>query len=198
MIIDVVGSTKGGCTTTIQHPLHVQIPDVRFASSSFNVCVGETVSLPKPNLLGGTYYGNGVYNNTQLVSTGMPLGTTSQVSYTYTDADGCSNSAYITANIQFCQTTTPTGILNGNQTSSITLYPNPCNEKVNLKYDNYSYGEQCAIQIYNTAGEIVWEKKNIRSEHEMTIDVHALNSGLYQFVLHSENGEVFTSHIVIQ
>ena len=74
--------------------------------------------------------------------------------------------------------------LNNILNSSLTLYPNPADNFIQIKYDylmpdNYS--------IIDTNGRLI-ESRIIVNENDLLIDVRDLEKGLYFILLESSNG----------
>ncbi len=111
---------------------------------------------------------NAVYVNSELISSGTPLG--SQISYTYTDSATEQNTVYyywlesvsLEGSSEFFGPLTVTvGGGSGPETPEIPVftallnaYPNPFNPSTNLRYSMKEAGK-VQIDIYNTKGQLV-------------------------------------------
>ena len=68
------------------------------------------------------------------------------------------------------------------QDNSITLYPNPANNQVNISSENIIN----AIEIFNSLDQSVYQT-NVKSR-EKIIDINALSKGVYVIGVYTENG----------
>ncbi|MTE27302.1 VPS10 domain-containing protein [Winogradskyella ouciana] len=71
--------------------------------------------------------------------------------------------------------------------NDFTLYPNPANNEVNLKWNK---PDDVSVRIYNTLGKIVFYGKKVNLQNGFKIDVSPFDSGLYFVKLNSDNGEI--------
>lgn len=154
-------------------------PSIAFAPGTTNVsgaggyCKNRTFTLTG-NPAGGVWNSTGVISITSggLVNTGNSNGVFG-VSYTITNANGCSSSRLITGNIVTCASK---GIATNNQTNTeglqMVVYPNPVKQV--LKVD----AKNCTdLIIVNVLGKQVINKK-VSSDNE-TINVEQLPVGTY-------------------
>jgi hypothetical protein len=74
-----------------------------------------------------------------------------------------------------------------------SIYPNPAQETLQINQNSYQF---ITATIYNLQGKII-NRHTLENSHS-TIDVKALNSGLYFLVLESENGEWVAQKFVKQ
>lgn len=84
-------TNANGCTATATRAIVVNSIPAVSAGSDFAVCAGQTVSLTSASPLGGTWSGVGV-TGTSFDSNAAGVGITT-VTYTFTSANGCSNTA---------------------------------------------------------------------------------------------------------
>ncbi|MDD2191911.1 MAG: T9SS type A sorting domain-containing protein [Bacteroidales bacterium] len=70
------------------------------------------------------------------------------------------------------------------QDNSITLYPNPANNQVNISSENIIN----SIEIFNSLGQSVY-KTNVKSR-EKIIDINSLSKGVYVIGVNTENGYI--------
>ena len=69
----------------------------------------------------------------------------------------------------------------------VSLYPNPTNNEVNLKWNN---SEAVSVRVYNTLGKLMFYGKNVNLSHGFKIDVTSYTSGMYFVKLNSTKGEI--------
>lgn len=70
---------------------------------------------------------------------------------------------------------------------NLTLYPNPANNEVNLKWNK---PEDVSIRVFDTQGKIVFYGKRVNLYNGFKIDVSSYDSGVYFVKLSSSNGEI--------
>lgn len=136
-----------------------------YASSSSTLALGSGTSFVTSTLAAGTY----TYytgNNTCTVSAGR-----TPVIFT----------------VSAC-----TGINEMMVEKNVNLYPNPVNDQVHVSIDNY---ELQSIKIYNTIGEIAFEK-DMRDQNSK-LDVSFLNRGIY-FIEMQTNAGCTTKKLIKQ
>jgi photosystem II stability/assembly factor-like uncharacterized protein len=77
--------------------------------------------------------------------------------------------------------------------SDLTMYPNPANTEVNLKWNS---SEDVSLRIYNTLGKLVFYGKKVNLYNGYKIDISSMNSGVYFVKLNSTKGEITKKLIV--
>lgn len=78
--------------------------------------------------------------------------------------------------------------------NKLTIYPNPCNGKLNIKY-NEIRSSSCIIKIADINGSVL-KTYNIESNHINTIDLKGFSSGTYMISLVSKD-EIIRRKIVL-
>ena len=73
---------------------------------------------------------------------------------------------------------------------SVSFYPNPFTETIHLKTDNKS---AITLNIYDMSGRLMAEKI---FQHECTMYLSHLNSGVYYFAAKSERGSVYSGKLI--
>lgn len=82
-------------------------------------------------------------------------------------------------NVNRSYPTITSGISEINKDISLNIYPNPTSGILNLSY-NFSTPENLSIQIYNTAGALVYNENNFTAQSgTKSIDMNNLSNGLY-------------------
>lgn len=74
--------------------------------------------------------------------------------------------------------------------NGLTLFPNPANDKTNLRFE--ARGKSYTLQIIDMNGRIVMEPfsgKMLNGEHTIPLDIHSLKSGFYTVRLLSDKEE---------
>jgi hypothetical protein len=104
------------------------------------------------------------------------------VSVTETSAEGCTGTSQaLSVTISECTSIAEI------QTESITIYPNPAMDQLNIKLNtDFKVHE---ILIYNKIGQLISRQPNLNAagETEITIDISSLTTGVYTLRLNGEN-----------
>lgn len=146
----VIVTDQNMCTATATATVNYlyELPSVTLNLPFESVCLDAgTQTLSGATPAGGTFSGTGVQGNT---FTPMTAGTDT-IAYSYTDNNGCSNTATTNLTVSICA-----GIRQLNN-GSISLYPNPASDEVNLKTDGIE--GNLLVQIYDNLGRLVSEIK---------------------------------------
>lgn len=116
---------------------------------------------------------------------------------TYTDSPGYGDFSYqVNAVYYFGESghsETSTVHISGieeNTLKYISLYPNPAKEKINITSDIELYN----LYIFNSEGRQIMNQNYVTENY--SIDVSALNSGLYLLILNTEKGKLKSRFIV--
>ena len=154
-------------------------PVVEAVSASDTLCVYNNPIALSGSPSGGTFIGNGVFQNDFIPST-AGVGT-HDVVYSYTDSNtGCTGSDTITIVVLEC-----TGLTDVN-TFTIDLYPNPTNGQFTLQMDRIING---SVEIINNIGQVVIDKTITGTN--LQFDLSSENSrGVYLIKVYSEEGEL--------
>ena len=115
---------------------------------------------------GGIYSGDGVTGNIfdqAVASVGNHV-----ISYTYTDANYCSNQASIEFTVDACLGVTESA-------NGLLVYPNPANDNFTIKLNNQNI---IGVNLFNSMGISVYDKLNVKTAN-MTVPVKNLPSGNY-------------------
>ena len=175
---DVVVTDAAGCSdstsVTLSNPNPPAVTIV-FAQDTFCQADGAatlTGGLPA----GGTWSGPGVSGSTFTPST-AGLGS-SAITYTYTDAGGCTGSytsnLYVSGCVGIAEMTA----------GSYSIYPNPNNGTFVVEYPSFS--TVFSLVMYNALGEQTdsW----MMNSNRLTIDMQALPAGVYFLQLRTPEG----------
>lgn len=78
-----------------------------------------------------------------------------------------------------CEDPDITGITDGLGNLSISVFPNPVDEFLNLNFDQSNFHVQ-RIQIYNLLGDLILEFEVNTQEDQFSFDLSSLHSGMYE------------------
>ncbi len=142
-----------------------------------SACPGDTITLTAINLASSYLWSTG--------DTSMSIQVTQSGNYSVTTTDmlTCESTAYdtIVFDPAFC-----TGISEQELNAALDIYPNPAHQNLFIKYD-LMFGPDDYFEITDVSGKIIRsEKLNRGSEQTQQIDVSGISSGMYFFILHTE------------
>lgn len=199
---NTVNLTLPGVYTVSCNPMGVTTPIVRtftvvntppanatLTSSQSTACAGgNTISLTgSPS--GGTYTGSFVTGNTFNPTS---VGNYS-VSYTYTDTNGCSDTATNNINVITCAT----GINYLNTSNfNIELYPQPTKDMVNINLIN-SFNKNIEIKITDITGKEIEKKELEVNQGKTQFSTLHLPNGIYILQLKNSQGQVAVKRLVV-
>jgi len=164
--------SSGGCTSSQSSTTTVvvnSLPAVTFGALGTICQYYSPITLTGGSPAGGTYSGTSVSAGQFNPST-AGLGSHS-LTYTYTDGNGCVNSANSTISVDACAS------IDEVENNSLTIFPNPANQDVTIvSFSN----EILTITILDAAGRLVETITDINS-NELHIDVMNYANGVYNF-----------------
>ncbi len=179
----VTVSDANGCTATdVVDVFVVTIPTASITPLATQYCVSDPVVTLTATPAGGTFGGVGVTGSTYDPSNGQ-YGTSS-VTYTVTDANGCSNTVATPVNLTYC-----TGIDEPIFTESVAVYPNPFTNEVFVSFEA-AYEYTITISMHNMLGQTVSKQQVqiVAGANEIKLDVNEdLAGGIYFVELQSLN-----------
>lgn len=185
--------TVNGCSSTSADTTVslLPLPTVSLAAFTVTPCSNAapfalTGGLPA----GGTFSGIGV--NAGMFYPGS-AGAVQGITYTYTDANGCSNSATSNITVVFC-----TGI-EEITSNGIAVYPNPsANGIFNISSKNANFSE-LLISIVDIQGKEVFNALdlNISAEYNKQINIMHLAKGMYYLKM-STDSEMKIKKLIIE
>lgn len=164
-------SATSNATTVTVNPL----PTVTFGALSQLCVYNSPITLTQGSPAGGTYSGAGVSGgmfNPTTAGTGTKV-----LTYSYTDGNGCSNSATSNIVVDGCLSIDEE---NGN---SMSIYPNPSNGMITLNSEGYILN---SVSVYNQIGQLVYN----RTSDQIEKDINLMNfeSGVYTIRVNHESG----------
>jgi hypothetical protein len=186
----IVGTDANGCTDTTNAVMVVN-PLSAIAISSFGTyCFDDqSVALTGTTPLGGSYSGPGVSNDSLYPSV-SGVGTFN-VTYTYTDANGCTSMDSSDITIDLCLG------LNETETVAVSVYPNPMNQSAVITISNAAVLTDASFALYNVNGEMVRAISNIAS-HTVTMEREGLASGVYFYTLVNKGTVIGSGKIIVE
>lgn len=191
----VTGTGGNGCsalatTIVIVNPL----PNVTIDLSPIDTqCVYvNSVLLSGGSPVGGVYSGVTVVGN-YFYPPAAGLGA-HQITYTYTDQNGCTNTAMSAIYVDIC-----TGIDNVDVDSGIEIYPNPGSGMFNIRITSASTHD-FSLRIFDVTGRMVMKRAALEKTGQSlysTVDLGGEPEGVYYMQIVSEH-KVITAKVVIQ
>ncbi|WP_430405507.1 PKD domain-containing protein [Fluviicola sp.] len=150
------------------------LPTVALGNFS-QVCVyNPAFALTGGTPAGGSYSGTGVSGGNFNPST-AGLGTKT-ITYAYTDANGCANTATNSIVVDACLG------LGDNEIATVSVYPNPTDGKLTLS----NVVENTSFNIVSVSGQVVLN--GVVSNTANTIDLSSFENGIYVLQLTQEQG----------
>jgi hypothetical protein len=168
-----------GCSASASSDITVNDLPAVTASSLEAVCKGSAdLALDFGSPAGGTYSGTNVNAGVFTPTTAE----TTTITYSYTDANGCSASASSDITVDVC-----TGINNSSMTG-IKCYPNPSTGLVIVEFEQKN-GVDVLAQIIDSQGQVVIQdnQRTQTNNYSQTFDLSNYPKGMYTVSLRSEN-----------
>jgi len=159
---------QNGCSNSAAVNVMVNpLPQVTFSLSKNNTCVnGQMIALnASPST--GTYSGKGV--TSQFFSPSLAGAGTHTISYTYSDANKCTVTAFATVTVSAC-----TG-LEEYSAINVLVWPNPAAGSFNVQA-----GQPCDLMIMDELGQLVHAEKISEAK---TVEIKELSAGVYVVAL---------------
>jgi hypothetical protein len=165
-------------------------PSANLSPSDNNPCVTDAVVTLVGAPAGGTYSGTGVTGNTFNPAT---AGVGSHpVSYLYTDANGCSDTATITITVNGCA-----GVedISG---SAIEIYPNPADQFISVSFHVVETNNAWKLDVYTIEGKLLITKEILigSTSHIENLNIGSLSSGTYVIRIMNKKGESITKRFI--
>lgn len=155
-----------GCSATDSIMMLVNpLPSVTMSSASSTVCLDDANVALTGTPAGGTFSGTGVSGSS---FSPMTAGTgTHTITYSYTDVNGCGNTATANITVNSC-----VGITEHSNAGGVSIFPNPANTEVQITLNAGS-----TVSVFNALGENVMNLQLAEGKH--TIDLSGLAAGIY-------------------
>lgn len=168
--VDVSNGTCGTTSAAINVTVNA-LPNVQFTmGNDTSFCVlSNPLTLTGGSPAGGTYSGPGVIGNTFYPgSAGTGYIT---LTYDYTDANGCYNSANAIVYVDMCM-----GIEGATQNGMVSAYPNPASDFTTV---TWSAGSAIAtVEVYDANGKLVYTE-NAAGRTTVKLDMNDWANGIY-------------------
>jgi hypothetical protein len=182
-VVDANGciATALTCVNVNSHPV------VSYNETQTLTCINwNPITLTAGSPAGGVYSGTGVTGNT--FSSATAGAGTFDVVYSYTDANGCSNSDTSAITVDLC-----TGVAASIEQNKIEAFPNPFLDKLTLQCHASLLNSE--LRIYDLLGQEVFASRITKERFE--IDVNVLPPGAYLVKISGDAG-TFTKQIIKQ
>ena len=144
----LVTNSCGQTTTSAAAILTVNaLPTVTATALASRICISDTLIGLSGLPVGGSWSGIGV-SGFNFVPSSTAVGTYT-LTYTYTNAAGCTASAPVTAKVEDCQER-----LRLLRDDAVILYPNPNNGQFNIRINSTLYN-YLGMKVYNAQGQLL-------------------------------------------
>jgi hypothetical protein len=169
-VITYTYTDANGCTNTDNESVIINPdPIIYFSIGQDSICQGASAISLNATPVGGTFSGAGI-TGTQFIPS-VNLQGNNTITYTYTDANGCTASAQDNLHVGDCSTViTPTGINDVVNNVSISVYPNPFfgNAAILVILDKAS---DVTADLYDVQGRLI---TNLLNSVEMASGVNRI------------------------
>ncbi len=184
----VTGTDANGCKKTVTKSIIVNpLPNVSLSLSDDSVCTNDASVTLTGSPTGGTYLGTAVSSNSfDPQSAGQGTFT---LSYSYTDANNCSNSNSQVINVDVC-----TGILSHLSLDNVFVFPNPASTILHIKLPQEMLSAIYSIEIFDVIGKQVYSTKP--TNVETICYINALANGIYNCRITTMEHKVITKRFV--
>lgn len=177
---------SGPCTASVLTNVLINAaPTASFVNPKTSFCKTASSTFFNTNPTGGTFSGPGMSGpafNPSLAN----IGNNNIIVYTYTDINGCSDTASLRVTVNAC-----TGIdritENG---ANISIIPNP-----NAGVFEISAGQEVALILMNQLGEVI-RNISLDESNKYAYRIEGLAAGVY-FVMNQDNSTAITKKIVV-
>ena len=181
----LTGTDANGCTATDQVTVTVNSnPTVAFANLSQVCTYTPAFALTGGSPAGGSYSGTGVssgnFNPATSGAGSFPL------TYSYTDANGCSGTAQATIVVDPCLS------VSENEAWNMSVYPNPSIGKIEIA----STVPYTHLKLTDAQGKVVFDWKIEQFEAVKTIDLSAYANGHYTLQVQGDFGTKYHQVII--
>jgi PKD repeat protein len=181
----VTGTDANGCSNTSTVSVGVNtLPTVAVTLPMDTFCnIDGPTALSGGTPAGGTYSGPGVSGNSFDPSS-VGAGTYN-ITYTYVDGNGCSDSASQAVVVDVCS-----GLNNNNGTVNVSVIPNPNNGEFVLTF-NVSSADDYVLEIHNAIGQVVYIEmlNNFSGQYRNDISLAEFGRGVYTVRLRGSDNE---------
>ena len=178
-------TTVASCASAASNAITVTVnpnPSVSFSGVPM-LCVNDgPYTLFQGSPAGGTYSGTGV-TGTQFNPATVGVSST-PVTYSFTNGNGCSGSAQTTVVVDGCAS------ISENELDFILVYPNPSAGSFTISSGEVNMN---SVKIYNALGQVVYEVSDLQTAKQ-DVDMKHMAKGVYTLRVLTDTG---TQHIPI-
>jgi hypothetical protein len=175
------GTDANGCMGTFVGSLTINpLPTVTATAADNSVCVNDASVALTGTPAAGTWSGSGV---TGTSFNPMTAGTGNQTAtYTFTDGNGCTNSANTVIAVNAC-----TGVESNTLESGVSMFPNPTNGIFSINV-NAIVGDM-TIEVVDVQGRVVFSsvEKNVQPGFTKSVSLVGMPAGDYIVNLRSSS-----------
>ncbi len=181
----VTGTDGNGCMNTASATVTVNsLPTVTYSETMTMACVNwAAYALAAGSPANGVYSGMGVMGTS--FDPAMAGAGTYYVTYTFTDANGCTSADSSAITVDAC-----TGIQNITNTSALTVYPNPNNGEFTITAD--------AEGVYTIANQLGQTIKSVQltAANNYSMNLDGISNGIY-FITGVNGNKVVRQKVVV-
>jgi len=180
----VTAGTQSGNSNTITVFVN-PLPVVSFSGLQSIYCINQTAPVTLTGTpAGGTFSGQGIIGNNFTPSI-AGIGT-HPITYTYTDANNCSNSNTISVTVDPC---TGVEII---QNEHVLIYPNPATSLLNIETNAHT--DEYVISIYDIRGLLLKKLKNTGEKTQ--VNISDLADGMYYIRIETSQSIIIKKFVV--
>ena len=183
----VTGTSLGCSGSAISNVVVNALPAVNVTASQTTACITDGLITLTGSPAGGVYSGTGVTGASFNPATGV--GTYPCV-YSYTNANGCSNTGNVSILVSICTGVQAIQIVQ----PLLNIYPNPANDYF-VVYNTLTT-DPLSIKVYDAIGKIIIEK-NLTLYNEL-VDISKLAKGIYFVEVLNAGQRIYKTNIVKQ
>jgi hypothetical protein len=179
----IVTNYCGQSVTSASTTLTVSaVPVVTATALTNRICLSDSLVPLVGSPVGGSWSGIGV-SGFNFVPAATGVGTYI-LTYTFTNAGGCSASATVTAKVEDCPER-----IRLLRDDAVILYPNPNNGRFNIRVNSTLYN-YLGMRVYNTMGQLIRVQNfgGLIYNRVINIDLHTLPGGTYMVKFYYDDG----------
>ncbi|HPE99482.1 MAG TPA: T9SS type A sorting domain-containing protein, partial [Bacteroidales bacterium] len=180
----VTGTDGSGCSAVASVAVTVNpLPTVSvvFPAEVATVCKDSLVALSGGSPAGGVWSGTGVTGSDFLANTTGAF----TITYTYTDANTCSNSATGTITVENCTS------ISEYSSNEMVVYPNPASDVITISFGKVD-ASQVEITLFDLSGRLVSNEVLNLNGSSVEVSVNQLPAGVYTLKVKAGTDVFFT------
>ncbi|MDX1651385.1 MAG: T9SS type A sorting domain-containing protein [Brumimicrobium sp.] len=183
----VTGTDQNNCSNTDEIIVTVNALPTVDAGDDQTMCVYNASITLNGTPTGGSYSGPGVTNN-EFDPAAAGLGT-HQITYTYSDINGCENSDVLTITVDQCASLSDNDLKDG-----ITVMPNPATDFIKiLVTGNIEIGR---IELFSAEGKVIPAQVSNEFSKEFRIDLVDVDKGTYFLKMKTTDGTLVRKVVI--